>query len=244
MAITDLHDSACSLILGIVACASGNPGKRIEGRDVLMLEPASTRCPFAALVLSLAISVALLVGGCSSGVSRDITQHGSTADATAVARTGYHPAKTVTYGASWAITYNDLKSLKQAADLGVVGTITRASAVATDQSDLVFTDFVFTIKTALSDPGRRLTGASIIVHQTGGIVGSTLYQMEDDPLFEIGEQAVLFLHEYSPGHYFVVGGPTGRFVVQNGMVGPINDEGIALGTSPTEAAFAAMVQKA
>jgi len=209
-----------------------------------MLDLLSIRRIKAALVCSLAMSIALLLVGCSSGASKGVTQHGSTADTTTVARTGYHPAKTVTYGASWAITYNDLKSLKQAADLGVIGAITKASAVTTDQSKHVFTDFVFTVKTTLLDPGRRLSGASIIVHQTGGVVGSTLYQMEDDPLFEIGEQAVLFLHEYSPGHYFVVGGPSGRFVVQNGVVSPINDEGIALGKSPTEAAFIAMVQQA
>ncbi|HEU4784718.1 MAG TPA: hypothetical protein VFS83_15360 [Ktedonobacterales bacterium] len=196
-------------------------------------------------VLTCLLSVPLILGGCATATPpAGSGQQGQTTTAVSAPPTSYHPSKTVTYGASWATLYHDLKSLKQSADLGVAGTISRVSTVSTDEGGIVYTDFVFTVKTTLLDPKHRLNNQSLLIHQTGGMVGSTLYQMEDDPLFEIGEQAILFLHEYSPGHYFVIGGPSGRFRVQNGLVSPINTEGVTLGTPLTEAAFTSKVQQA
>lgn len=203
--------------------------------------PSSRRFKIV-LACSLLVSVALLLGSCGTGVA----QHSTATDATTVPLVGYHPDKTVTYGASWAGSAHDLQSLKRDADLSVEGTITKVSGVTTDQGGIVFTDFVLAVTTTLLDPGRRVKSANttIIIHQTGGMVGSTLFQMEDDPLFQVGEQAILFLHEYSPGYYFVLSGPVGRFVVRNGLVSPINDEGIALDAPLSVAAFITKVQQA
>lgn len=51
--------------------------------------------------------------------------------------------------------------------------------------------------------------SEIIIKQTG----DESVEVEDDPLLKPGETAVLFLRDYSPGHYFIVGGPPGRFHV-------------------------------
>lgn len=196
-------------------------------------------------VLVCLLSLPLLQGSCATAtLPTGSGQQNQATTAASVPPNSYHPSKTVTYGASWATLYHDLKSLKQSADLGVVGTISTVSAVSTDEGGIVYTDFVFAVKTTLLDPKHRLNSTNLLIHQTGGMVGSTLYQMEDDPLFQIGEQAVLFLHEYSTGHYLVIGGPSGRFRVQNGLVSPINSEGVALGASLTEAAFTSRLQQA
>src|SRR5487761_1710802 len=80
--------------------------------------------------------------------------------------------------------------------------------------------------------------------QTGGTVNGHVAQIADDPLFKVGERVVLFLHEYSPGRYFVVGGPSGRFELQaDGTVRPFNDEGVRM-TAMSEEAFVGEVDKA
>ena len=148
--------------------------------------------------------------------------------------------KVVSMDASWAEYYKSMSALKAHTDVAVEGTITkatfdpRASATATP-----FTDFQFTVESTYFDPHSRIAAtaskpAVLTIHQTGGTVNGTTYQVDDDPLFQIGQKYVLFLREYSPGHYTVVGGPTGRFAVAaSGAVTPIVSNGVKFtGTLP------------
>jgi hypothetical protein len=142
------------------------------------------------------------------------------------ASTGVH---VVSLDASWAKLYHSFADLKSNADLAVEGTVTKVLQTVTPSDGTPpSTDFQFTVSRVLQDPAKRLQGSSTLtLHQTGGTVGTTLYQVDDDPLFQTGEHVVLFLHEYQTGYYYVIGGPSGRFEVQNGTVKPINDEGVA-----------------
>lgn len=209
-----------------------------------------SRRTHAILAFSMLMCATLLLSSCSitsaSTGDANHSHHSPVTNPPSIPLITYHPQKTVTYGASWAILYHDMKSLKSAADLSVVGTISAVSAVSKDQDGIVYTDFLFVTQATLLDPQYRLsgTGSSVIIHQTGGMIGSTLYQMEDDPLFQVGEQAILFLHEYSPEHYYVIGGPSGRFRLQNGLVSSINDEGVALTAPLTQAEFISRIQQA
>jgi hypothetical protein len=155
--------------------------------------------------------------------------------------------------ASWAMGYKSLKELKRAAamDLAVQGTFTaiqstEGQASSGGSNGLLATDFSFMISKVLLDPHHALktSPASIIIHQTGGRSGGTLHQVCDDPLFRVGEEAILFLHQFSPGHYFVIGGPSGRFEVDNGRVQPVNNEGVKLSPGLTVQQFYALLQKA
>jgi len=85
---------------------------------------------------------------------------------------------------------------------------------------------------------------NITVHQTGGSVNSELLQLDDDPLFHVNEQAVLFLHEYALGQYYVVGGPTGRFGIQAGYVRPTAPDGVKLAEGTTETIFLSSILRA
>jgi hypothetical protein len=156
------------------------------------------------------------------------------------------PTQTVKISASWAVTYQDLKSLKQGSDVAVAGSIAEVADVTQvgQGRGYVTTDFVFSISKVILDPGQRIKGSSLTIHQMGGILGDTRYEVEDDPLFQVGEQLILFLHEYSPDHYYVAGGPTGRFEVHNSMVTPVNNEGVKFGAPMTEADFIAAIQSA
>lgn len=161
--------------------------------------------------------------------------------------------------AEWAHLYHDLPSLKRASDVAVVGDVSGIADQGLEGgTQTPYTEFSVTVQSVLfahaSVQARDLSGntlspySTFIVHQLGG----TSYrqqqpvQMEvaDDPLFTVGDQVVLFLHQYSPGHYFVEGGPSGRFSVANGLVSPINDEGIPIPAPAPLAQFASEVSQA
>jgi hypothetical protein len=143
---------------------------------------------------------------------------------------------------SWAVLYHDLSSLKRASDLAVVGTIT-AIAAQDVEDNIPFTDFRFGIGDILYSP-HPFQGSTLIVHQTGGLLNGKEVSVEDDSLFQIGEEAILFLRQLSPGHYAVAGGPSGRFRLHNGLVTPITDEGVRLNWPLTEQEFRAALARA
>ncbi|HKS70959.1 MAG TPA: hypothetical protein VJQ45_11085 [Ktedonobacterales bacterium] len=158
---------------------------------------------------------------------------------------------TVSMDASWTRLYHDLRSLRLASDVVVEGSVTAVIGQSIDQ-EIPFTDFIFQVAHTLSDPNHLLTGGPIVIHQSGGPVTMNIkgtmttvhMEITDDPLMHVGDHLFLFLHQYAPGHYFVVGGPSGRFAVLNGIVRPINDEGVRVSGSPSSAAFTSTVQAA
>jgi hypothetical protein len=97
---------------------------------------------------------------------------------------------------------------------------------ATDAKGIPSRTYQFTVTTVISDPGNRLTGSAptLTLLQTGGKTNGVTYQVGDDPLFKVGDEAVLFLKEGTPGIYHVVGGPNGRYSVSDGTVTPFNSE--------------------
>lgn len=132
-------------------------------------------------------------------------------------------SRTVSLEASWHMMYGNVKSAKAAADAVVLGTIESITSVTQSGPGLVFTDFVFKIDQNIADPHHMLQ-SSTIIHQTGGVVKGIKYEVDGDPLFQINEHALLFLHIYQPGYAFVIGGPSGRFIVQNNLVQPRNNQ--------------------
>jgi hypothetical protein len=80
---------------------------------------------------------------------------------------------------------------------------------------------------------------SMTFEQTGGTYQGVTYQVDDDPLFHVGDRAVLFFTEYGPGKYRVTGGPTGRFGIVGGQVRPTVADGVQVGPGTGESAFIA-----
>ena len=75
-------------------------------------------------------------------------------------------------------------------------------------------------------PTAEDQGPSIIVRQQGGVEGRTTYEFDDNPLFQVNEEAILFLSESSPGFYWVMAGPAGRFTLENEQVMTVGDNGL------------------
>lgn len=151
--------------------------------------------------------------------------------------------KHVALSASWAVGYQSIAELRRDADLVVLGSITGIAGVEHDSNGLPFTDFTFRIERVISDPKARSGLSSITLHQTGGVMNGYRYEVEDDTLFGIGERAILFLREYSPGKYHVIGGPTGRFRSSGGRVAPIVTTGVRFTSPITEGEFISLVEK-
>jgi len=159
-----------------------------------------------------------------------------------IAACGSNP-QTVYMTTSWTRLYHDIPSLKADADLVVSGYVVSGAAAAETPPA---TDFTFHVTKVLHVRGaaQAAVGPTISIHQTGGVQNGQTYEVTDDPRFKVNEKDILFLHEYAAGRYFVLGGPTGRFQIgPDGMVRPINDEGVTL-QATSEDAFEKQVESA
>lgn len=149
-------------------------------------------------------------------------------------------AQTVGMDASWAEAYNNLGDLKAHSAVAVRGSFTRVIGQSSIKT-IPVTDFEFTVEQVVHDPGNVVAvGAKLTVRQTGGLVDGVLHQTDDDPLFKVSEQAVLFLKQPEPGLFYVIGGPSGRFEVANDKVTPFAPGGVKF--TGTTAEFAAAVR--
>jgi hypothetical protein len=65
------------------------------------------------------------------------------------------------------------------------------------------------------------------------VVKGRRFEVRDDSQLRTGEQVVLFLKEYGPGRFFVVGGPQGRFEIsRDGRSGQPPRHGAAAAAQP------------
>ena len=63
------------------------------------------------------------------------------------------------------------------------------------------------------------TRMEVVVRVPGGIVDGLEMMVTGNPSFQLGERAVVFLHEEDGGIFTVVGGFYGKFTIENDMVG-------------------------
>jgi hypothetical protein len=117
--------------------------------------------------------------------------------------------------------YGDIPSLKDDADLVVLGEIigcANVGSIRTAVGPLYFTDFAFQIESVLHGAASQST---IVVVQSGGIVGGKTVEVIDDPLMRTRDRYVLFLREGTAGRYAILG-PGARFVVDDELVSSLS----------------------
>jgi len=144
---------------------------------------------------------------------------------------------------SWALNYDTITDLKKDADAVIVGTIRQVDSIERGDHDLVFTNFLVDVQQDLHHR-TSAPGTQIILHQTGAADQTQSVEVRDDPLFSVGDQVVLFLHEYNPGHYYVLGGPQGRFHIHNGTVQSLESHIKSYSAPVSIDTFVAMVKAA
>ena len=143
--------------------------------------------------------------------------------------------RVVRYAASWAQYCRSMKDLKGYSDIAVVGVVSEVSpAVQAAADGLVFTTVTLTVA---SMPWSRVLTTpvpeTVSYVQTGGTYQGVTYQIDDDPLVQVGDRVLMFFSEYSPGTYRVTGGPTGRFSVAGGVVKPVVEDGVQVAAGTT-----------
>lgn len=172
----------------------------------------------------LAISFSmLLLSACSTTMSPTKQSITKTPDAPEV-RVGM---------ASWAVKYRTLEDLVRASDVIVVGKI-KGDGVPAPSTNVMHSEFELDVKKVLKDHKRRDKLDSLILRQTGGSNAVRTFEVHDDPLFKKNQHVILFLKEYEPGKVVVIGGPNGRFHIENNRLIPVDLTGIQmdLGTTP------------
>ena len=131
--------------------------------------------------------------------------------------------RTIKLAGSWTQTYHSMADLKAHSDVAVLGHFSKVVSISAmlvrSKKDLsaVSTGFAFTVESILSDPKGKASGVgrTLVVNQAGGKNGRVTQRIIGDPLFVVNERAILFLNEYQPGFFMVIGGPTGRFTVSH-----------------------------
>jgi hypothetical protein len=118
-------------------------------------------------------------------------------------------------------TLEDLK--KDDTSVVVAGVYSAVQETTKNSAEMLSTHFVFDAKEVLWDPQQKIKGTSIIVRRQGGVEGRTTYEFDDNPLFQVNEEAILFLSESGPGLYWVMAGPAGRFTLENDQVMTVGD---------------------
>lgn len=202
--------------------------------------------------------MALLIAGCSnaadltSSISPASGSVSSTSVVTATvgsksvsvsSKSGPDTApKTVIIDASWATYYSTMAKLRASADIVVRGTIEQAFPAVENkkpgEADGYYTtDFRVNVTGDLLNRHDNNVNSALIVTQTGGVAKAygVVYETRDDPLFNVGDDVILFLIQYAPGKYRVSGGPSGRFSVTSGSVSAIVKDGVPVQHVPLQA---------
>ncbi len=145
--------------------------------------------------------------------------------------------------ASWAEYYDSVASLKAHGDLAVVGTVSTIAPTVQPERGPVFSMVTLTVERTLwTRSSSTATPATVTFEETGGTYNGVTFEIEDDPLYNVGDRVVMFFTEYSPGKYRVTGGPTGRFTVARSSVVPTVKDGVQLQPGTSESAFLATIQ--
>ena len=115
----------------------------------------------------------------------------------------------------YPIKYENIQDLKKDAivDVIILGKVEAANPykdyTTAKLGYLITTDYTIKVEQAIKG-GKK---GQVQVHQTGGKLGDEYLRKPDEPEMKIGDRAVLFLHEFSDGSYYIVGGPQGKYLV-------------------------------
>jgi hypothetical protein len=133
---------------------------------------------------------------------------------------------TTLYGsASYPRKYKSVRDLATSNEVDAIvhGIITEAEPYLKTTLDghgqLLHTNYSFNVISLLKG---EVSADIIYVHQTGGTLGNMTLVLREDPLMNVGDELILFLHHFREtdpnDYYYVEGGPQGRFIVHGSKV--------------------------
>lgn len=81
----------------------------------------------------------------------------------------------------------------------------------------IVTNAVISVEKYLFNP-KNLSLSDITVQTVGGTIGNESMMMEDSPIFEKGQRAIVFLRQEKDSTFTVFGGTQGKYTINNGNV--------------------------
>lgn len=121
---------------------------------------------------------------------------------------------------STANVYNSAQELYNGADIVAIGTFDSVSNTGVLSKTVIpFTDFSFIPEKVLKG---SIDGNNILVHQIGGVTEQGIVDLDEDPLYSVGEKALLFLKKGADGKCFTVGAYQGRFPIKDNLISSVN----------------------
>ncbi len=156
-----------------------------------------------AFIISLSAICALMCG-CSQNSVEDPLQ-------------GYEK---VSMHASWAYNYGGVKGLCETDELDLVARVKIGEGIQDNKSGIMTTVFTATVEDLIYGSGEE----TVNVVMTGGVdhKEKTIFEISDDPLMQNGDEFIIFARKNESGTYTVLGGPQGRFVIDNDLVYPMS----------------------
>jgi hypothetical protein len=137
-----------------------------------------------------------------------------------------HPFR-ITAQAEWADAYPTVAGMVRVSDAIVVGTVDGniGTESGIEDSRSIYTNYKFNVDKWLRGTPSRI---GVTIHQMGGSRG--LFQMDvpGDPPLASGEHDILFLRQYRPGWFVIVGGPNGRIQDSNGRAQVLSDSNLKI----------------
>lgn len=122
----------------------------------------------------------------------------------------------VVMNASWVYNYKDVQELTEKSDL--IAYVSINSMESYEENGIVKTKYQAEIVDEIY--GEKTRTVEIVM--TGGVVGKTIYELEDDPLMSPKDEFMIFARKNTNGTYTILSGPQGRFVVEGNMVYSLN----------------------
>lgn len=165
------------------------------------------------IMILLGISVVAVIGTAYTVFTQPTTVPGGNAIKSEVSDQAQKPIRELSAGWDY---YPNFKDLAGNSTHIVIGQVMGIKA-AYDKEDIPFTDYNLEINAVVK--GNVNPGDMIVIRQTGAEGSDEIVELDDDPLLKQGETFVGFLR-YSQDHgvYPIVGGPQGRYEVENGLV--------------------------
>lgn len=118
---------------------------------------------------------------------------------------------------SWAYNYGDIEGLTNASDVIALVKVVSISKEYVDQ-EIPFTEFKVLVITPVHNSKKD---DFLIIRMTGGPYKEVLYEMDDAPLLNIGEELLIFCKENTIGtlpSYTILSGAQGRLYYSNGKL--------------------------
>ena len=124
--------------------------------------------------------------------------------------------KTVSMNASWSVHYNGIEGLCKAENLDLIARVKIGDGIQENRIGLNMTVFTAEVEDLIY--GSREDNVDIIMTGWVDHDTKTIHEISDDPLMKKGDEFIIFARKNESGTYTILGGPQGRFLIENDTV--------------------------